>query len=1525
MNPTAKIFISYRRDDGAYGVRLWEHLVRWFGEENVFFDQDRASIKSATEFPHALEAGVQAAEIFLAVIGPNWLSETNLNRLKDDKNDYVRRELEQALVRRDAGENLIVLPLLVGGADMPTSAVLPPELARFSAIQAHRLSEGTDEYRGDIEALIGLISTRCPGLRAKQQNTWVRAGLTSPEQSRARFCQDIAVRAPGRQPIKRLAASSKLDEWWRTWAELHQAFVMLGEEGDGKSWATSDWLADKVAGDDFAVPIVFAPALHMESASVAAILAACLEQSQPTPFEGWPARLRDLTDQSPGAMPLFLLVVDSFNERTGLDWRELFDTIRTSPWRERVALLCLCRSPYWAHLGVPDDGLIAPWSLPPFNEAELDQALAQRGSTRGQFKPDVLHWMARPRYFDLAFRLHGEIEKGGLTLERLIYEDWRDMTGRKRQSPCTPDEFQSLIASLAEKYGDRSFRTPDFAQQANGIANDAADLRKELLSVRILDDHNGKLTIAPRYLPLGLGLVLAAEVEESKEDDPVALGEIIAKRMGAYREADLQVRICGMALFHALNTVDYPEAGCLALLRAWIEGRNLDDKDLKKIAAYLPLRPRTYLHLAEYVWGEADNRGAQDAFMAGFLRHRELPGVQGELRPVFTRWMGFVHPCGYRAWHENDEAKLAESRQEVEQKLGQSAAPGPVTLLGVEIEVVHNVGLLRLAQVALAVISHDHAKDYATALLTGIVASTVMDGSHAEFPWVLHTCCPETRNALLLAARKLLAMEQPTAYLAARKLLACMGDEEARGLQENIPVEFRFVHPITKMREDNPCDDFFGPWDVGNYLDCLKGPGRNPGFVARQLKRIALDPDIDFPADLRTRLDEAGKELDLSKVGRLMGTTSEQHALADMEPALCALAAGRYRELMRALARDMATRDGLARRQLTWHLLKHAPILGPEESEIALAAWRSTLALNGEHDRVAELALFPVVAFDLSAEEQMARLMARGDAGGYFTKHSPSFRALSPGFGANILAALKSVESCGTKRQHNLLWYLSEALRHTDKAVMEYLMARFDELDTAARGLCLQIFVNTGDAGAAQHVISGGWHVGDGRESYLENSWGSILLVEFGRVLPFDELARRISPEWLGYAVKIRGYQTDEVAAYAGLLDFTWHRIAARTPPPEAASLGRYVVLAVKPRNERIAETISIEETGSSSVRIANYTWGGSAGAGSIKGLFRGDDYYDAQIEKHNALGEQVATLAENERRNGNPWFDHAFRDGGFAEVLALDDRLWRSWIEPVLRDDRRAWQLLALCRGFYEKLCTALLAHAPEQGLALFRVLAARPTIRITDSRLGLPVLLMDAFAAPASPQIKQLLRGHVDDGITDMDLFESAMLCQLGGRADWMRQVVGDWLQSDLDYDRARGLALLGFSNAEVDGAMLANWIAAHADCWARDVAKAALENHRRNVWARCWFDRFLTRSEHAEAWAAFRLFLRCADRRFWLWIDDTKLAETEPWKRDAVAMNMGTIESACKENEKDWKDNFLGQKVIEKELWPWMGAYR
>ena len=67
-----KIFINYRRDDsGGTAGRLHDRLAQTFGRKNLFMDVD--NIPAGVDFVEYLPSQVAACDVFLAIIGPNWL------------------------------------------------------------------------------------------------------------------------------------------------------------------------------------------------------------------------------------------------------------------------------------------------------------------------------------------------------------------------------------------------------------------------------------------------------------------------------------------------------------------------------------------------------------------------------------------------------------------------------------------------------------------------------------------------------------------------------------------------------------------------------------------------------------------------------------------------------------------------------------------------------------------------------------------------------------------------------------------------------------------------------------------------------------------------------------------------------------------------------------------------------------------------------------------------------------------------------------------------------------------------------------------------------------------------------------------------------------------------------------------------------------------------------------------------------------------------------------------------------------
>jgi hypothetical protein len=131
------IFISYRREDSiAHTGRLYDRLIAEFGKGQVFMDID--SIDPGADFIEVIEQTVAGCDVLLVVIGKQWLAvcDAQGRRRIEDPEDFVRLEVEIALSRK-----VRVIPVLVGGAQMPRSDELPAGLAALSRRHALDLQD----------------------------------------------------------------------------------------------------------------------------------------------------------------------------------------------------------------------------------------------------------------------------------------------------------------------------------------------------------------------------------------------------------------------------------------------------------------------------------------------------------------------------------------------------------------------------------------------------------------------------------------------------------------------------------------------------------------------------------------------------------------------------------------------------------------------------------------------------------------------------------------------------------------------------------------------------------------------------------------------------------------------------------------------------------------------------------------------------------------------------------------------------------------------------------------------------------------------------------------------------------------------------------------------------------------------------------------------------------------------------------------------------------------------------------------
>jgi len=148
----ANVFISYRREDAAgHAGRLCDRLTARFGHARVFMDlQD---IAPGQDFAQSIDTTIAACECVVVVIGPRWLE--ILQKRAPGGEDFVQHEIAAALRRA-----VTIIPVLVGGARMPSAGQLPAELLTLSYRNAFEVRD--ERFDEDAARLADAVSAHIP-------------------------------------------------------------------------------------------------------------------------------------------------------------------------------------------------------------------------------------------------------------------------------------------------------------------------------------------------------------------------------------------------------------------------------------------------------------------------------------------------------------------------------------------------------------------------------------------------------------------------------------------------------------------------------------------------------------------------------------------------------------------------------------------------------------------------------------------------------------------------------------------------------------------------------------------------------------------------------------------------------------------------------------------------------------------------------------------------------------------------------------------------------------------------------------------------------------------------------------------------------------------------------------------------------------------------------------------------------------------------------------------------------------------
>jgi TIR domain len=185
---SAKVFISYRRDDARWQAReIYRALKQVLPSDHVFMDID--SIPIGVDFVEFLEGWVEQCDIMLALIGVGWAEnidpKTGRRRL-ENPDDFMRIEVRKGLSR-----GIPVVPILLDGATIPDAGQLPDDLQRLIRRNAEFVDHRTVDT--DVERLIRKLRLTDRPAETAASNPVVASPHVAAVEDRARAVDPIKI------------------------------------------------------------------------------------------------------------------------------------------------------------------------------------------------------------------------------------------------------------------------------------------------------------------------------------------------------------------------------------------------------------------------------------------------------------------------------------------------------------------------------------------------------------------------------------------------------------------------------------------------------------------------------------------------------------------------------------------------------------------------------------------------------------------------------------------------------------------------------------------------------------------------------------------------------------------------------------------------------------------------------------------------------------------------------------------------------------------------------------------------------------------------------------------------------------------------------------------------------------------------------------------------------------------------------------------------------------------------------------
>lgn len=1369
------------------------------------------------------------------------------------------------------------------------------------------------------------------------QNKEFLESIESDIKSHSKFNQVLNVKDKNTKIINRNDLYNKLNEWFLNWKNNKSFFVILGEEGDGKTWGLAHWLGEKIEQIESFPPVLFLSSSQILIDDPYHLICNVIKPILKLSEQYCRKRLERWLKRTIEDFPLFILVLDGINERhDNRFWRQLSTKLSDTDWINNVAIVITCRTKYWEENFADLKYLnCTKYTILPYSDDELIQALKYHSLNRSDIPDSLLPLIRKPRYFDLMVKHREKMsESGDFTIARLIYEDWKDRYTKKTSTQFNNDDFNDFIQNLASKIIEEKRKTKYlFTREIEdnlSFVTDKIEFFNNLRTGGILEKlSSDKFKVKSEFLTYGFGLLLVSKLIEGQETDETNLQEIMAQWIEPLAEMEVKAEICHFASLIALEEPNCSESIKVLLLLTWINSQNPSLDSENDFINYLPCSPQSYIKLAEKNWSESCyNSWGQELLMRAFLKWHENKRVLIELYPALEKWLGFIHLDGFsnqRNLYEKDH----QVRQDIRERIGFDLKIGDLLFYGYHLTVVEDDGLLQLGRFALALISCLPRASCIKAIVTGYLAEVIMGfpQRYDLFAWIIRSSPTSLWTEIETNIKHLQNTDNNIALKVVHGLLSFDGSVDAYTIQQTLPSDLFPHDPWKEKHKYDPCTSFLA-WNKEECEICIRRDDLDPHLIASRIQSHYINPDLDVPDNLKHNLSPLLNEISIDSIWSSQYNDISEILFERYEPVFYLCSPEIIANFVRKIIQGIAKREGIQLRQLCFQIVNHIIIVKAEQEISIYQAWEKfSKEITGENilDRIAESVLFQSILKNLDSNQQLEYLLQRPK---YFSD-SLLFQSRFKPLTKPEIALNKISKYTDEKSLQRFLWFFGANQENlSSQRIDKYIYPLLKSQDSFTRSLVLEIIYHFKDIRSIENFINTSWQWSL-NHCDLENHWGSLLLMDYAQNLSFSDLKQRIHPVYLGQAINNRGMKDLEIKQYKETLCQHWNIINNNVS--ELAVDFPYIEVSISENKDfiNLESVILSDKNFNRNISFINQalTWGGWPERNSKK--INDFQNVEQSNELRGQLGQVITETIKKQIEQGNYYFCSVFSNKILKKVIDCDSTIVDLWIEPINSKQGKSLQkIIDLSSTFYDILCLTLLEINHHSAIKLYdfliKIKCARK-IRLVFSPSNIDFLDYALFQGSPTEIIKKEWQKRVESCCSDLELMEKVLIIQQSNRLDWLKSYIEQKLEANTPLYFSLAVTILGFIDVSYGSETLDQINKEQPDTWRKQLVNLSLNRWKKNTWAKYWFKNFLDSTDSVLAWRNFRLFLRCVDRRFWLWkkqlIDEVGSIKYLESRLSFLKDNTNTIENAIGNNEKELEKYFLGYQIFNRQVSPWL----